>query len=90
MTAARRAKKSVHHGTLRWLSPLGWGYYALMKRHTSHANTGVWALVIIISCIVSSRFVMWMGEQITEFGIGSSISIMFAGILSRVPLWCPP
>ena len=29
---------------------------------------------------------MWMGEQITEFGIGNGISIiLFAGILSRVP-----
>ena len=29
---------------------------------------------------------MWMGEQVTEFGIGNGISIiLFAGILSRVP-----
>ncbi len=29
---------------------------------------------------------MWMGEQITEFGIGNGISIiLFAGIVSRVP-----
>mgnify|MGYP000576850793 CR=1 FL=1 len=29
---------------------------------------------------------MWMGEQVTEFGVGNGISIiLFAGILSRVP-----
>ena len=29
---------------------------------------------------------MWMGEQVTEFGIGNGISIiLFAGILSRIP-----
>ena len=30
---------------------------------------------------------MWMGEQVTEFGVGNGISIiLFAGILSRVPV----
>ncbi len=38
------------------------------------------------SFIAGSSFVMWMGEQVTEFGVGNGISIiLFAGILSRVP-----
>ena len=65
----------------------GWGYYALMKNYGILANTSFWAaLVIIVSFIAGSAFVMWMGEQITEFGIGNGISIiLFAGILSRIP-----
>ena len=66
----------------------GWGYYMLMKNYGILGDhTGVWpALVIIASFIAGSSFVMWMGEQITEFGIGNGISIiLFAGILSRVP-----
>ncbi len=65
----------------------GWAYYMLMKNYGILTNTGVWAaLVIIASFIAGSSFVMWMGEQITEFGIGNGISIiLFAGILSRVP-----
>ena len=65
----------------------GWGYYALMKNYGILATSGVWAaLVIIVSFIAGSAFVMWMGEQITEFGIGNGISIiLFAGILSRLP-----
>ena len=65
----------------------GWGYYMLMKNYGILTNPGVWAaLVIIASFIAGSSFVMWMGEQITEFGIGNGISIiLFAGILSRVP-----
>ena len=65
----------------------GWGYYALMKNADILTNTGIWpALVIIVSFIAGSSFVMWMGEQVTEFGIGNGISIiLFAGILSRVP-----
>ena len=65
----------------------GWGYYMLMKNYGILTNTGVWAaLVIIASFIAGSSFVMWMGEQITEFGIGNGISIiLFAGIVSRGP-----
>ena len=66
----------------------GWGYYMLMKNYNILGDhTGVWpALVIIASFIAGSSFVMWMGEQVTEFGIGNGISIiLFAGILSRVP-----
>ena len=65
----------------------GWGYYMLMNRYGILTESGIWAaLVIIVSFIAGSAFVMWMGEQITEFGVGNGISIiLFAGILSRVP-----
>ena len=65
----------------------GWGYYMLMKNYGILTNTGIWAaLVIIASFIAGSSFVMWMGEQITEFGVGNGISIiLFAGIVSRFP-----
>jgi preprotein translocase subunit SecY len=65
----------------------GWGYYVLMNRANILSANHFWAfLVILVSFIAGSAFVMWMGEQITEFGIGNGISmILFAGILSRVP-----
>ena len=65
----------------------GIGYFFLMKNYGILNSTSVWAaLVITVSFIAGSSFVMWMGEQITEFGIGNGISIiLFAGILSRVP-----
>ena len=65
----------------------GWGYYMLMKNYGILTEKSFWvSLGIIASFIAGSSFVMWMGEQITEFGIGNGISIiLFAGILSRVP-----
>ena len=67
----------------------GFGYYMMMQRYNLLAvsEPTIWhALVIIVSFIAGSSFVMWMGEQVTEFGIGNGISIiLFAGILSRVP-----
>ncbi|WP_298024399.1 preprotein translocase subunit SecY [uncultured Dysosmobacter sp.] len=65
------------------------GYYFMMKRYNLLAAgaDGIWpALVIIVTLIAGSSFVMWMGEQVTEFGVGNGISIiLFAGILSRLP-----
>ena len=65
------------------------GYYMMMRNYNllMDGATGVWpALVIIVSFIAGSSFVMWMGEQVNEFGVGNGISIiLFAGILSRVP-----
>ena len=52
------------------------------------SSYGIWeAIVIIITFTAGSALVMWMGEQITEFGIGNGISIiLFAGIVSRFPV----
>jgi len=64
------------------------GYYFLMKNQLGIlTNTGIWAaLVIIVSFVAGSSFLMWIGEQCNEFGIGNGISmILFAGIISRVP-----
>ena len=65
------------------------GYYFMMRRYgiLAAGGDGVWpALVIIVSFIAGSSFVMWMGEQVTEFGVGNGVSIiLFAGIISRVP-----
>ena len=66
------------------------GYYFMMRNADllQAGADGIWpALVIIVTFIAGSSFVMWMGEQVTEFGVGNGISIiLFAGILSRVPV----
>ena len=65
----------------------GLGYYMLMRNFNILEQSGVWpALVIIVSFVAGSSFVMWLGEQVNEFGVGNGISIiLFAGIISRVP-----
>ena len=43
-------------------------------------------LVIVLAFAAGSSVVMWMGEQITEYGIGNGISmILFANIISGIP-----
>ena len=67
------------------------GYYTFLRVGSGGQSLitakGVWpALVIIAAFVAGSAFLMWLGEQITEFGIGNGISIiLFAGIVARGP-----
>ena len=68
----------------------GFGYYSLIKSYglvDGGSLNAIWVgVVIVLSFTAGSAFLMWLGEQITEFGIGNGISIiLFAGILSRGP-----
>ena len=68
----------------------GIGYYMLMRNNgiiVSGLEKNIWAAIVIILTFTSgSALTMWLGEQITEFGIGNGISIiLFAGIISRFP-----
>ena len=68
---------------------MGIAYYLML----SGSNYGVItngnflkAVVIVLSFAAGSTVVMWLGEQITEHGIGNGISmILFVGIISRIP-----
>jgi len=48
-----------------------------------------WAfrLMTVITLTAGTAFIMWLGEQITERGVGNGISlIIFAGIVVRLPI----
>ncbi len=66
---------------------LGFAYYTMISSYGILTETGfLQALVIILAFTAGSSVVMWMGEQITEFGIGNGISmILFANIISSLP-----
>ena len=63
------------------------GYYWMMSSNNILTNDSIWAaLVIIMAFVAGSSFLMWLGEQCNEFGVGNGISmILFAGIISRIP-----
>ncbi|MDR3305775.1 MAG: preprotein translocase subunit SecY [Clostridiales Family XIII bacterium] len=43
-------------------------------------------IVVIISLTAGTAFLMWLGEQINEYGVGNGISlIIFGGIVCRAP-----
>ena len=66
----------------------GFAYFLLIKNNGILVEGAtVWqAIVIVASFCAGASLLMWMGEQITEFGIGNGISmILFASIISRLP-----
>ncbi|HEY2838089.1 MAG TPA: preprotein translocase subunit SecY [Pirellulales bacterium] len=45
-----------------------------------------WYIVAVMTMTAGTVFLMWLGEQIDEFGIGNGISLLImAGILARMP-----
>ena len=44
------------------------------------------SIVIIVVLTAGTAFLMWLGEQINEYGIGNGISLLiFGGIIARIP-----
>ena len=72
---------------------LGYAYYMMLVNYEHEYNLAILTqkgflpgLVIVLAFTAGSAMVMWLGEQITEFGIGNGISmILFANIISGIP-----
>lgn len=63
------------------------GLYFTLKAYNVIDTPGVLSfLVISMTFTAGTAFIMWLGEEITDKGIGNGISlIIFAGIVSRGP-----
>ena len=71
---------------------MGWAYYVMLNNYAAQGMSIITAkgflpaMVIIFTFTAGSAVVMWLGEQISEFGIGNGISmILFANIISGIP-----
>ena len=72
---------------------MGWAYYMMLNNYGSSYGVPIIkesgflpGFVIVLAFTAGSAVVMWLGEQITEFGIGNGISmILFANIISGIP-----
>ena len=70
---------------------MGFAYFMMLKNYNAQyallvSDSFLSALVIILTFTAGSTLVMWLGEQITEYGIGNGISmILFANIIARIP-----
>ena len=66
---------------------MGWAFYTLLATNGILTRTDFLAgLVIVLTFTAGSAVVMWLGEQINEYGIGNGISmILFANIISGLP-----
>ncbi|MFR7760066.1 MAG: preprotein translocase subunit SecY [Peptoniphilus grossensis] len=63
------------------------GYTFGFFRKAIDATSALEYTTIILSIVAGTSILVWIGEQITEHGIGNGISILiFAGIVSRFPI----
>ena len=85
----KKIEKITRYSTIAIALLQGYGYYVLINSNgmLAPSATGFWPPVIIVATFVAgSALLMWMGEQITEFGIGNGISIiLFVSIVARFP-----
>ncbi|MGE4548294.1 MAG: preprotein translocase subunit SecY [Intestinibacillus sp.] len=65
----------------------GFTYYTMLRAQNLLLSRDVWTgIVIVMTFTAGTAFIIWLGEHITENGIGNGISIiLFAGIISRGP-----
>src|SRR5205085_6195523 len=73
-----------------------WGYVSILSaNHLIDENflnapgghiTFFWQFTAVMTMTAGTIFLMWLGEQIDEFGIGNGISLLImAGILAGMP-----
>lgn len=65
----------------------GFGFLALLQKEGIVGTLGGLSLITNVAIIVAGSMVlMWVGELVSEFGIGNGVSlIIFAGIVAKIP-----
>ncbi len=74
---------------VRWLASNQQLVNPQFLRDPGNLNSGMqfsWVLVSVLTMTAGTVFLMWLGEQIDEYGIGNGISLLIMGnILARLP-----
>lgn len=84
-------RRKIQNITRYLAIPLGiftaYGAYALILKQGAVVNPSkTSALLIIITLLAASTFLMWLGDQITVKGLGNGVSLLiFVNIVSRFP-----
>ncbi|MEA1969572.1 MAG: preprotein translocase subunit SecY [Thermodesulfobacteriota bacterium] len=90
----KKITQYTRYGTVVLSIIQGFGISVGLESMTSPAGAPIvmepgWGfrLMTVITLTAGTAFIMWLGEQITERGIGNGISlIIFAGIIARMPI----
>ena len=83
----KKITQYTRYGTVILSVIQGFGISVGLERMGAVIDPG-WGfrIMAVITLTAGTAFIMWLGEQITERGIGNGISlIIFAGIVARMP-----
>ena len=83
----KKITQYTRYGTVLLSVIQGFGIsYGLVQGGANAIPAAVFIPLTVITLTAGTAFIMWLGEQITERGIGNGISlIIFAGIVARAP-----
>ena len=84
----KKITQITRYGTVLLATVQGYGVAVGLESSTGVViETGTFfKLTTIISLVAGTMFLMWLGEQITQRGIGNGISlIIFSGIVAEIP-----
>jgi preprotein translocase subunit SecY len=88
----KKINQYTRYGTI--VLALFQGYVIAKGLESANFQTGrlvlegglAWRLLTTLSLTAGTAFVMWLGERITEFGVGNGMSlIIFSGIVAGLP-----
>ena len=83
----RTISKYTRYGTLVLATFQAIGVaIALQSQNVAYIAGGSFIFIVAVSLVTGTMFLMWLGEQINEHGIGNGISIIiFTGIVAGLP-----
>lgn len=79
--------KYTRYGTLAiaFIQSYGWSFF-LVRQGMVEGSVVLFFVTSVLSMTTGTVFLMWLGERITENGIGNGISVLImAGIMARFP-----
>ena len=81
----KKLQRITRYTTLILAVIMALSYYMMLRSMNVLTSSGAWTGIVVITTFVAgSMFVMWLGDQITEKGIGNGISIiLLVGIVSQ-------
>ena len=84
----RKITQYTRYGTVLLATVQGYGVAVGLENSSGVVidTSGFFKLTTIITLVAGTIFLMWLGEQITQRGIGNGISlIIFSGIVAEIP-----
>ncbi len=83
----RKISQYTRYGTLALATLQSLGMAMALQSQGVTLSTGfAWLFPAVVTLTTGTMFLMWLGEQVTERGIGNGISmIIFAGIVAGLP-----
>jgi len=86
-TGRNKINLITHWLTVPMAGVAGYGQLVLLQREgVVSATAAIQTVAIVFALMAGTMFLVWLGELITEYGIGNGISIIiFAGIVAGLP-----